>query len=69
MRGMQRYLLRRDAATSGKHVQRHPLAQEQMSRFAPDSSDMFDRLKSIAFLDMPFHSVRIMVNGNIGRLN
>lgn len=30
---------------------------------------MFDRLKGIAFLDVPFHSVRIIVNRDVGRLN
>jgi len=59
---IDRDLLCGDTATSRKHVQRHPFTQEQMSRFASDSSDMLDRLKGVALFDMPFHSIRIVVN-------
>jgi hypothetical protein len=50
-------LLRGNTAAPGKHVQRHPLAKQQMSRFAFDSCDMFHRIKNIAFLNVPFYSV------------
>ena len=36
-----------------------------MSRFTPHGCDVFDRLKCIAFVDMPFHPVRVIVNGDI----
>ena len=49
--------LGRDPAAPGEHVQRDPLAEEEVPRLAPDGRDVLHRLERLALLHVPFHPI------------
>lgn len=50
--------LGRNTTTPRDHVQRNTLSEEDVSRFAPDGGDVFDRLERLALLYVPFYPAR-----------